>query len=354
MAGEPNTEQTQTEDDPFAAAFAGLSGIKDGDDIPADLDFSKPVDKTPAAKVEQAAETTGAAADTSGDTGLDTSDAEERPVAPTHKEDGTPYTDEERTVAQAVLDKEFDDAQAEKAEAAAEAARAKAKTQSDDPVNELARRLNERIGTPAQQETQTQTQQPTAPKPFVFSAEEQSIVAQYEKDFPDVIRGESLLRKREYHNMLSYIFEQFNQRLGPTEQLLAGLAQRTHHDDLTKGIDGYSDELIDKVEAWIEKQPVFLKTAYTAVMESGTAADVKDVITRYRAESGDSAPTPAAAAAAPAAAAAAPAPKVVDPKVAAAARALAPVETKRSRVVVGGVQKDDFDGAFSQFAKEEA
>lgn len=356
MAGEATTskETPAADADPFAAAFAGLSSMKDGDSIPDKLDFSKPVETKPvaAATTEHAAETTGANADATGEEGEGITvddDVEERPTAPTHKDDGTAYTAEEIAAEQARLDKEFDDAKAAKDAEEAEAARAAAAKQTDDdPIERLATTLERRLA--PKEEPTTQTTQTETPKPFVFSAEEQAFITKYEEDFPDVVRAESLLRRREYHNMLTYIFNQFNQRLQPVEQLASALAQRTHHDDLSRGIDGYSDELLDKVDAWIEKQPDFLKSAYSAVMEGGTAVQVKQVVDLFRKETGTATPTGQAAAAAAATTAA----KVVDPKAAAAAKAMAPVQTKRSQTTASGIPKEDFDAAFSEFAKEDA
>jgi hypothetical protein len=130
------------------------------------------------------------------------------------------------------------------------------------------------------------------------------------------------------------------------------LADRSQLSELQGAVTDY-DNVAGQLTSWAASQPAYLRSAYESVIKSGTAAEVVDLINRYKqdmqviqpAHGGQPAPAvPAAAPAAPAPAAPAP----VNPALAAAAARLAPVSTKRTNVVA---PPTDFDSAFAEFAK---
>ena len=185
----------------------------------------------------------------------------------------------------------------------------------------------------------------TAPQ---LSAEELALVQQVEKDFPDVARAQAIVRRAEYQQVVRYIFDEVTRanaakdaQLAPFLTLVQNLAERTHVGDLRTVVPDYDKVDVTALTAWIETQPAYLRGGYDSVLRTGTAADVKDVVDRFRAATGVT--------------------QVADPKVAAAAAAaeaarkkvitsLAPVQSGRTAAPAGEAPKD-FNNAFDEFAK---
>ena len=181
-----------------------------------------------------------------------------------------------------------------------------------------------------------------------LSKDELALVQQVEKDFPDVARAQAIVRRAEYQQVVRYIFDEVTRanaakdaQLAPFLTLVQNLAERTHVGDLKSAVPDYDKVDVKALTAWIETQPAYLRGGYDSVLRTGTAADVKDVVDRFRAATGVT--------------------QVADPKVAAAAAAaeaarkkvitsLAPVQSGRTAAPAGEAPKD-FDNAFDEFAK---
>jgi hypothetical protein len=139
--------------------------------------------------------------------------------------------------------------------------------------------------------------------------------------------------------------------MAPYLRTIDTLADRSQLSELQGAVTDY-DNVAGRLTSWAASQPAYLRSAYESVIKSGTAAEVVDLINRYKQDmqatqpaQGDQ-PAPAVPAAAQA-----PAPAVtppVNPAIAAAAARLAPVSTKRTNVVA---PPTDFDSAFAEFAK---
>jgi hypothetical protein len=98
--------------------------------------------------------------------------------------------------------------------------------------------------------------------------------------------------------------------------------------------------LRDQVVAWTEKQPTYLQAAYKQVIQQGTVDEVKDLIARYRKETGVGASTVTSAKK----------DTELSDSAKQAAASLAPVSTKRS-VVAQQEDLSNFDAAFSKFTE---
>jgi hypothetical protein len=179
----------------------------------------------------------------------------------------------------------------------------------------------------------------------LYNAEETAFLADYDKEWGDVVKGEALKRRAEYKELLGYVFKQVADFVKPLQDTAAALATRTHLADIETSIPDYSDQLRDDVTAWVKTQPAYLQTAYNQVINEGTVDEVKDLVDRYRGATGK---------AAPAAAAAEPKPNGKDNELSGdakkAAAALAPVESKRSGIQAPG-DPSDFDDAWKQAAE---
>jgi hypothetical protein len=135
--------------------------------------------------------------------------------------------------------------------------------------------------------------------------------------------------------------------LGPKLKLLDALADNMQFDSIEKRVPDYTT-VQDKVAAWVDKQPGYLKSAFTGVMQGGTADEITDLINRFKTETGYVAPAaqgqqqtqnPPLVVTPPA----------LSPAAKQAAARLAPVSGKRT----GSVQTEPstFEDGFDHFAK---
>lgn len=220
-----------------------------------------------------------------------------------------------------------------------------------NPDDEILNRLAELVRKPAPQAPVAPTPAPTAPPASpeppaeIYSDEEKSFLADYDKEWGDVSKGEALKRRAEYQAVVQHVFTEIGKQLGPLLETVQELATRTHLSDLKSTVTDY-DDVRDKVVEWVETQPTYLQVAYKHVINEGTVEEVADLIQRFKASTGTQLAAPAAAPA--------PAAKketALPPAAKQAAASLAPVSSKRSGVVAP-VNPDDFDGAFAVAAKD--
>jgi hypothetical protein len=295
----PATESAPViEHDPFLEAFdklAGLGGEASQIDVDKAMDTVPP--QPPAAQPEAPAQ--DAAAPAEGDP-----TAEAQPEAPAQEEP-----------------------QAEQPP----------KDEPDD--DDLLRRLSDlvRKGAPASEAPPAEAAPPAPEAPPIYTKEEQEFLSTYEKDWPDVSRAEMLRRRGEYRELAQFIFTEVAGYLKPHLETIQAVASRTHLADLEAKVNDY-DDVRDKVVDWVGTQPKYLQDAYQRVIQQGTADEVADLIGRWRAATGTSATTPTQPQRTKETA--------LPPATKQAAAALAPVGSKRS-ATVGGVDPNDFEGAFA-------
>jgi hypothetical protein len=195
----------------------------------------------------------------------------------------------------------------------------------------------------------------TTPPPPLYTAEEKAILDAYNKEWPDMARGEALVRRQEYVNLAGYIFAQIDARLQPLESNVAVTHNSVQYNDIVRLVPDY-ETVRDLTLEWVETQPAFLKKAYHDVANTGTAEEVAEMIGIFKKETGyvapaASAPAPARAVAPAAAAApAAPATPTVSAAAAAAAKALKPVVSGRSEPTTAA-DPNDFDAGWADYSK---
>ena len=224
---------------------------------------------------------------------------------------------------------------------------------SDD---ELARRLAALVGKtePAPEPRQEPAPQPP---PNIYTPEDQSFLSEYMKEYPDIAKGEFLRRRAEYAGLVEFVFGEVSKVVGPRLEMLETLLQRTHLGDLKQAVPTYDTTLREQVVSWVDKQPAYLKPAYQYVINQGTVDDVKDLIARYQADTGQAGAvkeslTSGVRGGVSNPPSAAPPPKVPDPKVAKAAAALAPIASKATGRSTDALSPNDYDGAFEAFSKQ--
>jgi hypothetical protein len=193
--------------------------------------------------------------------------------------------------------------------------------------------------------------QPQAPQePPLFSAEEVTQLQTFYTEWPDVARATEVMIRGIMGQTARRMYADMAASLAPYLQTIDTLADRSQLSELQGQVPDY-ETVSTQLTTWAARQPAYLRSAYEHVIKAGTAAEVVDLINRYKqdmqsttpAQGGQPAPAAPVAAQAPA-----PAPAPVNPALAAAAARLAPVSTKRTNVVAPPA---DFDTAFAEFAR---
>lgn len=212
---------------------------------------------------------------------------------------------------------------------------------ADELIDRLAGMLKQR-GEDEKPAAQQQTEEKpaatdTAPAAYQYSDDEKKVIQDYFEEYPDVARAEQLVRRAEYHDMLKFVFSEVSKHLAPLTETVETLAVRTQLNDIVAANEDYP-VIREKVVAWVDDQPAYLQAAYKQVMETGTAEEVNDLISRYRAATGEGKPAVER--------------KKAEPSETAkkAAKSMAPVSTRRS--VIAQDEPDDFDSAFERFANQ--
>lgn len=306
------TEPTVPEIDPFEAAFKELSELeaqgKENEFKPnVQTEEQKPLEVVNNKDV--VAGTTNGTAENEPTTGSDTQ-AEQTTTEEEHTE-----TEEKPDPTEALLTK----------------------------FSEIIDKSNQQVQKQEPEQKPTQTQQETPAE--IYTPEEKEFLQTYQKDWGDVLKGEALVRKQEYHHLLNYVFQEISKELKPMLETLGTLSERTHLSDLKSEVSDYSD-IRDKVIEWADKQPPYLRSAYENVIKQGTVEEIKDLIGRYRKDIGGVTTTPKIQVKQTAKTELSEATKQ-------AAATLAPVSSKRSTVTVSTPDANDFDSAFEMFSKLE-
>lgn len=193
------------------------------------------------------------------------------------------------------------------------------------------------------------TEAPASPAAPIYSADETAAISKYNEDWPDIAKGEALIRRAEYRELVGYIFEQVRQQYAPALDYVNNRAPRDQYSDITALVPDY-DDVRDKTLAWVEKQPTYLKDAFHKIAQEGSPEDVADLIGRFKKDTGYAAP--AGSVPAPVVAAApVPAP-ALPAAVQKAAAKLTLVATERGGQTQA-VDDSDFEGAFATYAAAE-
>ena len=224
-----------------------------------------------------------------------------------------------------------------------------AKTATDEDILARFAELVEsrRAQEPPHPQPQYQQPQPQPqPQPReLFSPEEKTTLATFEKDWPDVAKAVAIRERAFAQQLVGYVFSEVASTIRPLFGQVGTLAERTQVEEIQAREPEYA-QLRDHVINWIDQQPAYLKPSYEYVRDHGTADEVADLIQRFKQANGlgqrQAAPqqrTPPV-----------PEEQPLPPAARRAVAALAPVNSKRS-VVIQGNDPADFDSAFENFAK---
>lgn len=177
--------------------------------------------------------------------------------------------------------------------------------------------------------------------PALYTKDEEEFLTQYEKDWGEVHRAQSLLQRQFGRDLVQYVFDQVGPQVRELRQLTDALANRAHFKDLSEKIGPIDDNLKTHMDAWVDKQPGYLQTAYKQVLTTGTVEEVADLVDRFKTATGVAAkPSPAPSKGG----------SELSEPAKQAAESLAPVSSKRS-VIEQQDDPNDFGAAFAKFSE---
>jgi hypothetical protein len=121
---------------------------------------------------------------------------------------------------------------------------------ADDILSRLDQLVTKAAPAPAAQPAVTPAAEAAVDTPL-YNEDEQKFLADYEKDWSDVARGEALRRRAENAALVEFVFTEVAKAIIPLKEMTEAMAARTHVTDLETKIGKYDDSLRDQVETWI-------------------------------------------------------------------------------------------------------
>lgn len=146
---------------------------------------------------------------------------------------------------------------------------------------------------------------PVEPEPpkeiswYVPSEDEKTLLADYEKGWPEISTAEALRTKQAVYNAVQFVFHEIAKAYGPALDRFAGLADAIETEltigELRRTNQDY-DTIRPEVVKWVDTLPSLLKNPFKKALTNGSPEEVTELIAEYRKAN------PAAAVATPAAA----------------------------------------------------
>lgn len=209
--------------------------------------------------------------------------------------------------------------------------------------------LEAKVNVPQPEAKQPQEpEKPPVDAPPVYSKDEQEFLTQYDKDWPDIVRGEALKRRHEYQQIVAHVFNEIQRVWGPLVQQGAQAAETVADTTTLAAIreahSDYNDAMYDAVIEYANGLTGMAKRVALATIEDGEVGDVIDLIADYKRAKGLDKPKVVAGSGAPA-----PAATVTELPAAAkkAAKALGVVDSKRTATTTA-TDPNDFDSAWDE------
>lgn len=206
-----------------------------------------------------------------------------------------------------------------------------------------------------------QQKDPEVPPPEqqkVYTEEEEAFLAQYDQDWKEVARGESLKRRAEYAAVVQHVFSEIARVYGPLiqrgstaadlvgETAALNVIYATHED--------YDDAMYSAVNEWVDKKLTGTRQKVAkAIIEAGEPEEVVELITEFKTATGRTNKSKVTAEEGVKPAAAAPAAPVapvteISSKAKQAAKAMSVVDSKRTAPLQSAADPDDFDSAWAE------
>jgi len=194
--------------------------------------------------------------------------------------------------------------------------------------------------------------EPKPAEPPLYTEEEQTFLTDYEKQWPDITRAESLKRRAEYRQLVGHVFSEVARVWGPllerSEVAADAVAETTALGVIRETHDDYDTAMYHEVQAWVGGLQGMRKKMAEAIITEGEPEEVVELITEFKSATGRSKPrivADAGGAKPPASAST----TVTELSAAAkkAASAMGVVDSKRTATVTAA-DPNDFEGAWNE------
>lgn len=179
-----------------------------------------------------------------------------------------------------------------------------------------------------------------APTSLQLTEEEQKVLAEYEKDWPDISKAEAIKRKQEIYAAVQFVFSQMAGTLNPIVEKFKE-SEYSQHEAAIKGVHEDYDDVRDDVIKWATSQTGLRGKLFTEVVQSGTAEEIADLVSTWKEVHGKTKPQVVTGAGSPTA------PTEPPAKAKQAAQKLSVVSSKRT-AVPAAQDPNDFDSAWSE------
>lgn len=187
-----------------------------------------------------------------------------------------------------------------------------------------------------------------APPPDMYAQDEKDFLATYEKDWPDIVKGEALRRRAEYAQIVNHVFSEIARAYGPLIERGAMAADTVAETNTLNAIMSahadYDGAMYNDVLKWAEGLTGTRKRIVEAVIAEGEPQELVELITDFKSATGRKPKVVAGTAnAAPAAGV-----TELSAKAKQAAKALGVVDSKRTAPVTPAADPDDFESAWDE------
>lgn len=204
--------------------------------------------------------------------------------------------------------------------------------------NKEVQEVREQLKSTPPQDTQT-PQEPAPQEPSPAPAEDPDVEARIQElmdELPHVGAAMKALLSKEIKSLRSDLDSQYQEKMRAIDPLIAQ-SQRSEYDRHIAAIGEKHNDWQNYVQngelnAWVEAQPAYLQQSYQSVMQQGSTADVIDLLDRFKQSKGITQPAPSPTRS-----------RVND--------ALAVRSRPSGSVPRGQIDKDDFEGAWEEFAR---
>jgi len=185
------------------------------------------------------------------------------------------------------------------------------------------------------------------PPPDIYAADEKEFLASYDKEWPDIVKGEALKRRAEYAELVKHIFTEIARVYDPLvtrgAQAAEDVAEANTLAVVRSAHADYDGAMYDDVLKWAGTLTGTRKKIVDTTIAEGDPQELVDLLTEFKSATGRKPRVVAGvAAAAPAAV------TELSAKAKQAAKALGVVDSKRTAPVSGQPDINDFDAAWAE------
>lgn len=189
------------------------------------------------------------------------------------------------------------------------------------------------------------------PEAKIYTKEEEEFLSSYEKEWPDVVKGEALKRRIEYGQIVRHVFNEIARVYGPLIEQGAHAAEAVADTTTLQAIrevhPDYNDAMYESIVKWADGLSGMKKRVVSEIISNGDPADVIDLVSEFKSVTKSAKPKVTAEEGKKAPVSATPVTEISS-KAKQAAKAMSVVDSKRTSPVQPAADENDFDGAWAE------